>query len=120
MSIVIVISPLIALMEDQVSSFTARGHTKYGLKVIYLLGAIKATVSPRLPHQITWCHFVNTQGGLGKNVSMDLHMEHLNRTLKDYLTGLDPNISEAAIIQTSKLLRKVMEVTSHFDSIFDI
>ena len=47
-------------------------------------------------------------------------MEHLNRTLKDYLRGLGANISEATVVQTSKSLRNLMEVTSHFDSICGI
>lgn len=33
------------------------GHTKYSLEVIHLLGPIKATVTPRLAHEITWCRF---------------------------------------------------------------
>ena len=47
-------------------------------------------------------------------------MEHLNRTLKDYLLGLGANVSEATIIQTSKALRNLMEVSSHFDTICSI
>lgn len=51
---------------------------------------------------------------------VDLYMEHLNHTLKDYMKGLGANISEATVIQTSKSLRNLMEVTSHFDSICNI
>ena len=47
-------------------------------------------------------------------------MQHLNRTLKDYLLGLCSNVSQATIIQTSKSLRNLMEVSSHFDTICNI
>ena len=47
-------------------------------------------------------------------------MEHLNCTLKDYLLGLGANVSEAPIVQTSKSLCNLMEVSSHFDIICDI
>ena len=74
------------------------GHTKYSLEVIYLLGAVKPTATPRLAHEITWCRFVNSRGGRENNIPVDLFMEHLNRTLKDYLLGLGANVSESTII----------------------
>ena len=46
-------------------------------------------------------------------------MKHLNSTLKGYLMGLDANVSEVAITQTSKSLQSLMQVTSNFDSIHD-
>lgn len=35
--------------------------------------------SPRQKEQLIWSRFVNTVGLCGRNVSCDLHMEHLNR-----------------------------------------
>ena len=93
------------------------GHTKYSLEVIHLLGAVKATATPRLAHEITWCRFVNSRGGLGNSIPVDLYMEHLNRTLKDYLLGLGANNTESTIIQISRSLRKLIAVTTHFDSV---
>ena len=37
--------------------------------------------------QLKWCRFVNTKGRTGANVSCDLHLEDLNRRLKDIITG---------------------------------
>ena len=42
-------------------------------------------------------------------------MEHINRTLKDYLHGLGANIRENTIVQTSKLLRGLMNIADQFD-----
>ena len=36
-------------------------------------------------------------GRAGKNVSSDLHMEHLNREAKKKLSGLRSNITDAAV-----------------------
>ena len=96
------------------------GHTKYSLEVIHLLGAVKATATPCLAHEITWCRFVNSRGGSRNNIPVDLYMDHLNRTLKDYLLGLGANISESTIIQISRSLRKLMAVTTHLDSVCGI
>ena len=93
-------------------------HTKYSLEALHLLSAVNATATKRIAHELTWCRFINTRGVPGGNIPVDLFMEHLNRTLKDYLLGLGANVSEATIIQTT--LRNLMEVTSHFDKICGI
>ena len=61
------------------------GHTKYALEAVHLLGAVHATSTARVAHELTWCRSINKRGGAGNNLSVDLYMEHLNRTLKDYL-----------------------------------
>ena len=95
-------------------------HTKYSLEALHLIAGINATATERIAHELTWCRFINTRGVPGGNIPIDLFMEHLNRTLKDYLLGLGANVSEATIVQTSKSLRNLMEVSSHFDSICSI
>ena len=95
-------------------------HTKYSLEALYLIAAVNATATQRIAHELIWCRFINTRGVPGGNIPVDLFMEHLNRTLKDYLLGLGPNVSEATIIQTSKSLRNLMDVSSHFDTICSI
>lgn len=95
-------------------------HTKYCLEAFHLLASVNATATPRIAHEIIWCRFVNSRGGSGKNIPVDLFMEHLNRTVKDYLLGLGANISEKSIIQTSKSLRSLMDVTTQFDSVTGI
>ena len=95
-------------------------HSKYCLEALHLMGAINATATERIAHELTWCRFINTRGVAGANVPVDLFMEHLNRTWKDYLHGLGANVSEATIIQTSKSLCNLMAVSSHFDTISGI
>lgn len=91
------------------------GHTKYALEALYLLGAVNATATPRIAYELTWCRFVNTCGGAGNNIPVDLYMEHLNRTLKDYLHGLGANVSEATIVQASESLKCLHDISAQFD-----
>ena len=35
-----------------------------------------------LAHQVMWHRFVNTKGGMGKNIPCDLYNEHVNRLVK--------------------------------------
>lgn len=95
-------------------------HTKYSLEVLHLIAAIHSTASERIAHELIWCRFINTRGVPGGNIPIDLFMEHLNRTLKDYLMGLGANISESTICQTSKSLRNLMDISAHFDYICNI
>ena len=70
------------------------GHTKYCLEAFRLLAGVNATATSRIAHEVMWCRFINSRGGAGNNISVDLHMEHINRTLKDYLLGLGANLGE--------------------------
>lgn len=60
-------------------------HTKHSLEALHLIAAINATATERIPYELVWCRFINTRGVPGGNILVDLYMEHLNRTLKDYL-----------------------------------
>jgi hypothetical protein len=91
-------------------------HSKYSLEAVSLLATI-ATTTPQLAHEIKWGRFVNTRGGLGNNIPVDLAMEHLNCFLKDCLLGLGANVSEHTIVKTSKSLRLLKELNNHFDRI---
>ena len=61
--------------------FKSSNKTKYSLEAVKLLVGIRLLL-PRQRKQLIWSRFVNTKGKLGGNKSCDLHMEHLNRTVK--------------------------------------
>ena len=42
-------------------------------------------------------------------------MEHLNRTLKDYITSTGANVSEAGIVRASHSLHSLMQISTQFD-----
>ena len=100
--------------------FTYADRSKYALEAVHLQAALNGAVSPCLREELLWCRFVNSQGGAGKNIPSDLFMEHLNRTLKDYLKGLGANISDSTVLQTGKSLRGLMDITAYFDELCDI
>ena len=97
--------------------FFATGHKKYALEAFNLLAHVHATASPRLAHQIMWSRPVNTRGHQGYNIPVDLHMEHLNRCLKDNILGLGANVMENIVVQSSKSLKGIVDVCSNFDGV---
>jgi hypothetical protein len=62
--------------------FFCKHHPKYFLLCSRLLLAVNGAVSPRLQTTLIWNRTVNTNGGIGKNIEMDLQMEYFNKEYK--------------------------------------
>lgn len=91
-------------------------HKNYQSEAFHLLAEVSAAASPRIASQLTWSRCVNIRGGKGKNIPLDLHMEHLNRTVKDHVTTLGANVAEQSILQCARSLKGLIETCSTFDA----
>jgi serine palmitoyltransferase len=96
--------------------FKAYHHTKYSFAALQLQISIKALLTPRQAHSLIWNRMVNTKGGMGKNISMDLRLEQLNKLLKDMLRCLGANITQNSSERCIKALKLVEEILSSIDS----
>ena len=85
--------------------FKAFKHPKYALSVLKLLSTIK--LEPERAHELTWERFVNTKGRTGRNISLDLHMEHLNKFLKELLKNLRSNLNEVNADRIAKATNNI-------------
>ena len=65
--------------------FKAYNHSKYALASLLLQAGVSAMLTPRQAHRLTWNRTVNTKGGKGKNISLDLRLEHLNNIVKGWV-----------------------------------
>ena len=81
---------------------------------------LRLLTSQIIAHELNWCRTVNPRGGAGNNIPADLFLEHLNRILKDYLNGIGPNISKNTIVQASKSLKCLLQVSNHFDQVCNV
>ena len=57
--------------------FKCSDRTNYSVEVFNLLFEYEYALTPRMKQQIMWERTVNVHGKQGRNVSMDLHMEHI-------------------------------------------
>jgi len=73
--------------------FRVKGQRNYCKEAIVLLMQYHCTFSERKAAQLKWSRFINTSGKQGKNISCDLHLEHLNRRLKRLLRDIAPSAS---------------------------
>ena len=70
--------------------FKSENHYNYANEGFNFL-AQTMLLSPRKVSELKWSRTVNTSGTKGKNILVDLHMEHLNRRLKIMLRNLGSN-----------------------------
>lgn len=94
--------------------FKCTGHTKYAYSVIKLLFRIQMV--PQEAFKIIWGRFVNTKGFKGRNISNDLHLEHMNNFLKDLLKSLHHNLSHSNAERISKALRNTKVIVDNFET----
>ena len=84
--------------------FVASGRKNYALESLNLLLQHDFLLPPRQAAELMWGRFINVHGVPGRNISNDMHMEHLNRIVKHSIDGLGANKTEAAIVKTGKHL----------------
>ena len=94
--------------------FKKEHHHNYA-KEGFLLLAQSLLLSARKVAELKWCRTVNTHGCAGKNIPIDLHMEHLNYKLKDMMHNLGSNITPESVQQISKALGAVLDICSNFE-----
>ena len=92
----------------------------YSCEAFALLAQINFILSPRLVQQLMWSRFINTRGGKGKNIPCDLHMEHLNRVLKDGIKGLGANKTDKAITRLGKCIDSFNELLTNYDEALQV
>ncbi|KAK3103574.1 hypothetical protein FSP39_020297 [Pinctada imbricata] len=95
--------------------FYEMNHTKYFIFAFRLLTAVNGGSSPRLARQVTWNRTVNVSGGVGKNIEMDLHMEHMNRDYKESIKSAGGQLTQQTIERHSQMVG----VGRLFDKEFD-
>ncbi len=77
-------------------------------------------LSPQLAEQLKWSRFINNHGKCGRNISMDLHMEHLNRLCKTAIEGLGANKSKRAILRIGRTVGMLEALLNNFDNDNDV
>ena len=98
--------------------FHCTGHSKYALECFRYLCSLTIETMPsstELAAQLKWSRFINTRGKQGCNVPVDFHMEHLNKVLKRLVLGLGANCTVTTMVNISKCIGMLQEVTSTID-----
>lgn len=96
--------------------FKAGGRTKYSSAAFNVLLQNSITLSPNAAHQVMWHRFVNSKGGMGKNIPCDLYNEHVNRLVKYIIQNMGPNLTEASLQRAARSVSTLHSVCQAFDT----
>ena len=99
--------------------FRASGQTKYSWEALRMQFQL-ATLPPSLSHQLKWGRFINTHGGLGKNIPCDLFNEHMNKLFKEIIQNMGPNMTENAIKRAARSVTALCHIRDEFDKQSDV
>ena len=100
--------------------FKSTGRTNYSIEAVTLLAQYHYLFSPRMAAQLAWSRTINTHGRTSKNISCDLHLEHLNRVAKNALGGLSSNITERSVDRIGKAVGVVSKLSHRFDGLNNV
>lgn len=92
--------------------FKASGCALEALRLLILL----KTSSPNLAHRITWHCFVNTHGGIGRNIPCDLYNEHVNKLIKLIMRNMGPYLTEESLKRAVRCVSPLHDICKSFDA----
>ena len=99
------------------SLFKASDKTNYSIEAFTLLAQEKYLLSERMAMQLKWSRTINVHGLPGKNISADLHMEHLNRECKQSISGLGANVTDNSIQRVGRCIGRLTSIMQQFDEV---
>ncbi|CAB4009403.1 PREDICTED: uncharacterized protein LOC107352495, partial [Paramuricea clavata] len=99
--------------KDESSTDTSEETEKS--KSLQLQANIYALCTPQEAHRLMWNRTVNVKGQKGKNISLDLRLEHLNHILKEMLRNLGPNLNEVTAARASHSLMRIEKFLKSVD-----
>ncbi|XP_070548874.1 uncharacterized protein [Ptychodera flava] len=95
--------------------YKSDGRHKYALESLYLLVQIAAILPPRDAHLLKWERFVNVNGGQGRNISLDLHLEHQNKYFKEDVKSFGGKLTEKAVNRVSRAAHSTEKILKNLD-----
>ena len=95
--------------------YKADNRVKYAVEAFHLLAQVNALLPPHMAHQLIWNRTCNIRGGEGKNIPLDLQVEHLNRIFKDDLNKFHRSINERSVARSSQAIGTMKGVLEKFD-----
>ena len=96
--------------------FKASQRKNYSIEAFNFLCQYFFYLSPQLSQQLLYSRFINVQGRVSCNIPRNLHIEHLNRTVKETLQHLGANKTEHTIVRSSKCSQLLTSLLSNFDT----
>ena len=99
--------------------FRNANRRNYAKEAVILLHDFLHRLSSKEAERLIFNRFINTSGHPGRNISCDLHIEHLNRELKNCISpGSGKN--ENAVVRVGKAIGTIAPVLQQYDKVNNI
>ena len=95
--------------------YKCNGNFKYAYVVLLYLVKCIAILPKFHAFRLKWNRFFNAEGGMGKNISLDLEKEFQNKDLKVVLVALGPNLDEGNAERTAGCLEVMRLIQTSVD-----
>ena len=95
--------------------FSCYGHTKYAYVTLLLLVRVHAILNQSEAFSLMSNRFCNTSGRIGRNIPLDLRLEHLNNLLKACLKALGANVNEESAQRIAAALNGIEMILNSVD-----
>ena len=95
--------------------FRAANCINYACESFNLLYQHSYALSPRLSSQLMWSRFINVHGRPGRNIPLDLHIEHLNRLAKDAIQNLGSNKTVGGVARVGRCIGTLSHILDKCD-----
>lgn len=106
---------IIRMWKFNLLAYKSARRKNYSTEAINLLLQVNHILSPREAAEVKWCRTINTSGRQGYNISIDLHLEHLNRRLKSILRNMGSNTFKASVQMAAETVDVVNHVCDNFE-----
>ena len=90
--------------------FKAAKRKNYSIEALNLQLQINYTLSARQAAQLKWSR-VNTTNIVGRNIPMDLHLEHMNRRLKSTMRKMGSNMTKSSVRLAAECIQVVDSIS---------
>ena len=106
---------LIRIWKFLLLIFKAARRKKYSIEALNLLLQFNYTLSERQAAQLKWSRCINTTNITGRNIPMDLHLEHLNRRVKGTIKNIGSNLTENSVKLAAECVQVVDSICCNFE-----
>ena len=94
--------------------FRCFGNPEYAYPVFKMFHRIK--LEPQSAFRLIWSRFINTVGVKGRNISRDLHLDHVNNNQpKQLLRSLQSNLNEINARRVTSSLKNLTDIINNLE-----
>ena len=111
---------LLRLWKFKMLHFKAAGRTKYALEALLFQADQLALLSPWDAYRQLWNRSFNLRGGIGKNIPLDLMVEHNNNFIKEMVRNQGANVTFHSAQQISRASKGLDAVLTNLDNVLAI